>query len=121
MAAHMRPTLSQTPQNGCPKTTLPKARHHALSRMGKALVGRLHQDAEGFKVLPQRRRGIGEASMRKGVGGQQISEFIVDDGLRDGLNRQHGGAEGQGRNSDRDHRKRASLRQPREHGLRRSN
>ena len=72
---------------------------------------------EGFEVLPQGRRGIGEASMGKGVGGQQISELVVDDRFGDWFNRQHGGAKRQGRYSDGDHSQRASLRQPRERGL----
>ncbi len=46
-------------------------------------------------MLGLRGRGVGEASVGEGVGGQQVAELILDGGLGDGEDGQQQGAGGQ--------------------------
>ena len=69
--------------------------NHSLRRLRVALIRGLLNDAECLEVFPHRMTGIGEPTVRIGFPGEQVAEFIVHHRLRDGQNRQQGGAQGE--------------------------
>ena len=71
--------------------------HRPLSRLRETLVRGLLENAERLEVHPHGVRGIGEASVSEGISGEQVAEFVVNDGFGDRFDGQDGEAKSQGK------------------------
>src|SRR6266436_3533159 len=59
---------------------LAEGHEDALAGLIFGLIGWADEDVLGFERFPDGWRGIGEAAVSEGVGGEEIAEFIVDVG-----------------------------------------
>ena len=71
---------------------LTRGQHEALRRRVHRHVRRLLNDVESFKVNPHGVGGVGEATVRESIGGEQIAEFVVPARLGNADHRYQGGA-----------------------------
>src|SRR5215467_6172641 len=63
---------------GMTEDDFPGSKENALCGKKLRTKGRPHVLMKCFKVLPEHRRGIGEAAVRKRIGHQEVAELIVD-------------------------------------------
>ena len=64
------------------KNNLAEGQGQSLKRRIHRRIGRMKENVKGFQMRPHGMSGIGEASVGKGIAGQQEAELIVDDGMR---------------------------------------
>ena len=76
-AAHIAPTLSQTPSQGLPANDLTSSQGETLRGRVHGHVGGLLQDMLTFEVHPHGVGRIGQAAGRKSIRCQQIAELIL--------------------------------------------
>ena len=79
-------------------------------------VGRLLNDVEALEVRPHRMRRVGHASVREGVGREQITELIIPARRGNSKDGDQGNAKSRHQQPDRDH-GRVFLRASRENGF----
>ncbi len=70
--------------------------YQSLRRRVHRHVGGLLNLVQSFEVLPHRVRGVGQASVGEGVGGEQVTEFIFPARSGHAQNRDERGAKKQG-------------------------
>ena len=75
---HMRATASHTPGQGTPVASVPTARHETLAQGIAGSVGRPLEDEVRLQMGGQGMWRIREASVRQGVGHEEMSVLVVD-------------------------------------------
>lgn len=63
----------------------------------------LHDDVHTLEMGPKGWRRIGEATVQKGVGGDQVTEFVVNFRSRRAQDGMHHGTDGKGGHTDSEH------------------
>ena len=96
-----------------PEQSLAGGERQALARRVLRVVGWLLEDVDAFEERPKRMRRIRQATRSKCVRLQEVSEFVVDDRLGNGPQRQQRGTCQENQQPRSDPARCASLRQPR--------
>ena len=86
-------SYQQLPDPGMPQP-LAGSQNQPLCRSVHRHIGRLLNDMEALEVLPHGMRRVGHASVREGVGREQIAEFIIPARHGNSKDRDQGKAKG---------------------------